>query len=241
MKGQRGFPIRLVAARWLSASVRSLIFEPADRFEYRAGQSVQLTVPTKSGLFMRRPYSIASAPGALEGGRFEIAVTQVENGATSTALHALHVGAELMAEGPHGGWLSLSDDERGLRTLFVATGSGLAPFRALVQEQLRSGGGFPSSLLFGCRTPEDVLWRDDLYSWGLQPRRLSVEITLSRPTLEWVGRTGYVQCHLDELVRVLVPELVLICGLSPMVDEVERVLRQLGVSEDAIRTEAYDR
>ena len=241
MKGQRGFPIRLVAARWLSASVRSLIFEPADRFEYRAGQSVQLTVPTKSGLFMRRPYSIASAPGALEGGRFEIAVTQVENGATSTALHALHVGAELMAEGPHGGWLSLSSDERGLRTLLVATGSGLAPLRALVQDQLRFAGGFPWRLLFGCRTTEDILWQDDLDSWGLQAKRLSVDVTLSRPGLAWVGRTGYVQRHLDELIRGLDPELVLICGLSPMVDEVERMARQLGVSGDAIRTEAYDR
>ena len=241
MKGQRGFPIRLVAARWLSASVRSLIFEPADRFEYRAGQSVQLTVPTKSGLFMRRPYSMASAPGALEGSRFEIAVTRVENGATSTALHALPIGAELMAEGPHGGWLSLSSDERGLRTLLVATGSGLAPLRALVQEQLTLAGPLAFRLLFGCRTTGDILWRDELDSWGLQPKRLSVEVTLSRPDLEWVGRTGYVQRHLDELIRELDPELILICGLSPMVDEVERRARELGVSGDAIRTEAYDR
>ena len=190
---------------------------------------------------MRRPYSLASAPGALERGRFEIAVTRVANGATSTALHALPVGAELMAEGPHGGWLGLAPEERGLRTLLIATGSGLAPFRALVQEQLRSGGRSPSCLLFGCRTTEDILWRDDLYSWELQPQRLSVEITLSRPVLDWVGRTGYVQRHLDELIHGLDPELVLICGLSQMVDEVERVARQLGVSADAIRTETYDR
>ena len=236
------FPIRLVEARSLSPSVRGLVFEPlAAGFTYRAGQSVQLTVPTAAGLSMRRPYSLSSAPGSLDGGRFEIAVTRIENGPTSTALHALPVGSEIIAEGPHGGWLSLRTDERKLRTLLVATGSGLAPLRSLVQEQLQLARCVPLGLLIGCRTIDDILWRDELHSWTLEPACLHVEVTLSKPGPEWTGRAGYVQRHLHEVARRLVPELVLICGLSPIVDEVESRARRLGVSDDAIRTEVYDR
>jgi len=226
----------------LSPSVRSLTFEPVDRvLEFRAGQSVQLTVPTLGGLPMRRPYSFASAPRAALPRRFEIAVTKVDGGPTSTALHALPVGGEVVAEGPNGGWLSRRPDERGLRTLLVATGSGLAPLRALLEEELTSREGARLGLLFGCRTEDDILWRDELSAWQEAHQRLRVAITLSRPGPGWSERVGYVQRHVQELVREIEPELVLVCGLSPMADDVESALRELGVPDDAIRTEAYDR
>ena len=242
MKGQSGSRVRLVDARMLSPSVRSLVFEPlVAGFAYRAGQSVQLTVPTATGIAMRRPYSIASAPGLLPGGRFELAVTRVEGGPTSEALHALSIGAEIIADDPHGGGLSLRPDERAKRMLLVATGTGLAPCRAHVQERLRDASPRPLlGVLFGCRTTADILWRDELDGWAREPSRIRVEVTQSRPGADWTGRTGHVQRHLAELVRELEPELLMICGLSPMVDDVVHLARELGVPDDAIRTEAYD-
>lgn len=240
MTGGRRYRVRLAEARMLSPSVRSLTFEPVDGvLEFRAGQSVQLTVPTLGGLAMRRPYSFASAPRAATPGRFEIAVTKVDGGPTSTALHALPIGGEVVAEGPNGGWLSRRPEERGLRTLLVATGSGLAPMRALLEEELASPDGARLGLLFGCRTEDDILWRDELSAWQKAHERLRV--TLSRPGPGWDGRVGYVQQHLLELVREIQPELVLVCGLSAMADDVERGLREQGVPDDAIRTEAFDR
>lgn len=234
--------VRLASARTLSPSVRSLTFEPVDGgFEFRAGQSVQLTVPTSGGLAMRRPYSFASAPRAAAPGRFEIAVTKVNGGPASTALHALPIDGEVVAEGPNGGWLSRRPDERGLRTLLVATGSGLAPLRALLQEELTSRDGARLGLLFGCRTEDDILWRDELSVWSKAHERLRIGITLSRPGPGWNGRVGHVQQHLPELVREIEPELVLVCGLSAMADDVERELREQGVPDDVIRTEAFDR
>lgn len=241
IRTHQGFPVWLVDAHRLTPAVRSLVFEPAGAFDYRAGQTVRLTVETATGLATRRPYSIASAPGALGGARFEIAVSHVENGPTSTALHSLALGAEVTAEGPQGGWLSLDPDERTLRTLLVATGTGLAPFRALVQERMRTEHRAALGVLFGCRTRADILWRDELRQWTLDTSPVRVDVTLSRPDADWSGRTGHVQRHLGTLVRELQPELVLICGLSPMVDEVERLALELGVPQDAIRTEAYDR
>ncbi len=242
MIGTQTRRVRLMAARMLSPAVRSLVFEPVgDPLEYRAGQFVQLTVPTATGLAMRRPYSVASAPGFWGRGAFELAVTKVEGGPTSRALHDLPIGAEVVAGGPNGGWLCLPADEGEARTLMVATGSGLAPFRALIQQEVQAPQGARLALLFGCRTPEDVLWRDELQGWERSRPRIRVGVTLSRPSPAWDGLVGHVQRHLLEFVRELEPERVLICGLSPMVEEVEGMLRKHGLPDKAVRTELYDR
>src|SRR6185312_1779313 len=152
----RRYRLRLVEGRMLSPSVRGLRFvsegAPPD---YRAGQSMDLFVPTRGGLVMRRPYSIASAPGYAGARALDFAVTRVEGGPTSEALHELTSGAVVEAIGPNRGWLARRDDERAVAALLVATGSGLAPFRAVLQEELQRREGPPIALLFGCRTQAD--------------------------------------------------------------------------------------
>ena len=233
--------LRMIGGRMLSPSVRELAFaaegEPP---RYRAGQSMNLLVPTARGLVMRRPYSVASAPGRAGPGQLEFAVTRVAGGPTSTALHELQPGAFVEAEGPNRGWLSRREDERAAPALLVATGSGLAPFRALLQEELAAREGPPIALLFGCRTEADILWRDELERWAAEVPRFSLTVTLSRPDRPWAGATGWVQRHVLAQAAALDPALVLLCGLSPMTDAVERELIAAGMPERAIRIEAYD-
>jgi NAD(P)H-flavin reductase len=224
----------------LSPSVRGLRFVAEDRLvEYRAGQSIDLLVPTRRGLVMRRPYSIASAPD--RAGALELAVTRVEGGPTSTALHELACGAIVEAVGPSRGWLARRDDEREAPLLLVATGSGLAPFRALLQEELQRLGGPPVALIFGCRTQADILWREELEQWATNVPRFSLTTTLSRPDGQWRGASGWVQRHVVGVARTIDPALVLLCGLSPMTDAIERLLGEAGVPASRMRVEAYDR
>lgn len=230
-----------MSARALSPSVRSLVFEvTGGALDYRPGASLQLTVQTASGMAMRRPYSIASAPGAAGPSHIELAVTRVEGGPVSTALSELPIGAWVEAGDPQTGWLCGPIDEEPKRTLLIATGSGLAPLRAIVQDRLTKPQGPALELLFGCRTPDDILWKDELAQWsGASAGRVTSTVTLSRPPERWSGRRGHVQAHLQECVERLHPELALVCGLSAMADEVERMLYDLGIGE--VRTEAFDR
>lgn len=124
--------------------------------------------------------------------------------------------------------------------LFVATGSGLAPFRALLQEELARPDGPPVALLFGCRTQADILWRDELERWAVDVPRFSLTITLSQPDATWRGAAGRVQRHLTTTMRAVQPGIALLCGLSPMTDSVERELTAAGMPAAAIRVEAYD-
>jgi CDP-4-dehydro-6-deoxyglucose reductase len=225
----------------LSPSVRSLVFETkrGEAFDFEPGHVMDLMVPVPRGIAMKRPYSIASARGFAGPSQLEFAVTRVENGPTSTALHALELHAVVDAEGPRGSFLRWPA-ERDLPTLFVATGSGLAPLRAMLQADLAREHGPKLALLFGCRTSVDVLWRDELAGWAESKPRFTLDVTLSRPEASWSGRTGYVQRHLAECLARTAPARVFVCGLSAMTDDVLRALQGLGVPPGAIRSEAYD-
>jgi ferredoxin-NADP reductase len=234
-----------VDARRLSPTVRGLRFRTTDgaAVGHLAGQYLDLLVPTARGLPYRRSYSIASAPDPADPAAFEIAVTRVEGGPTSQALHDLPVGGRVELEGPRGTFLRTGED-RAHPALFVAAGTGLAPIRAMLTEEVgrasQEGGGPPLELLFGCRTPDDLLWGDELRAWQAHCPRFRLHVTLSRPLPDWAGLSGYVQRHAAALART--PDLrAYVCGLGAMVEDVVGLLeRDAGVSRDRLRYETYD-
>jgi ferredoxin-NADP reductase len=232
----------LEAARMLSPSVRSLEFVTSDAtpLGHVAGQYVDLIVPTQRGLPFKRSYSIASAPDSAHPGRFEIAVTRVQGGPTSEALHVLAPGALVEIEGPAGTFVRRAA-ERARPALFVATGTGLAPLRAMLAEEIGTPVGPPLLLLFGCRTPADVLWSDELHAWVRECPRFRLHTTLSRAPPEWRGLVGYVQRHAHELAVSFPGVHAYVCGLSAMVDDVVALLeKDAGLPHEAVHYEVYD-
>jgi ferredoxin-NADP reductase len=231
----------LTHARALSPSVRSLAFRVLDgrAVGHRAGQFLDLIVPTSRGLPYRRSYSIATAPTEGPGDIFEIAVTRVEGGPTSEALHALSPGARVEIEGPEGNFVRTAND-LAHPALFVAAGTGLAPIRAMLAEDVRAPHGPPLVLLFGCRTPNDLLWREQLRAWEKSCPRLRMHVTLSRAPPEWSGLVGYVQRHVRELASALPECRAYVCGLTAMVDEVVALLAASGMPRQTLRYETYD-
>jgi ferredoxin-NADP reductase len=227
----------------LSPSVRSLVMRTTDGSPvgHVAGQYLDLIVPTARGLAFKRPYSIASPPpGGARPDLFELAVTRVEGGPTSEALHAMVPGTVVDIEGPEGTFVRRETD-RTHPALFVATGTGLAQIRAMLADEMRSADGPPLVLLFGCRTPDDVLWQDELRAWEHACPRYTGHVTLSRAPPEWGGLVGYVQRHAHSLAESLPGVHAYVCGLSPMVDDVVDLLeRQAKLPREAVHYETYD-
>ncbi len=239
------FDAHLVASRRLTPSVRELVFERADGapFQFDPGQWVNLVLPLPEGE-IKRAYSIASAPVA-GSPRFELAVTQVEGGPGSQFLHRIKEGETLRAIGPQG--LFTRGLHAPLPSLFVATGTGVTPFRSMIEAALRAGCEAPLWLLFGARFEEDILYQDELTRWTREHPCFRYEITLSRPTPGWTGRQGYVQHHASELVRELravsaeAEPHAYICGLERMVNAVKDLLRNdLAMPRKHVHTERYD-
>jgi CDP-4-dehydro-6-deoxyglucose reductase, E3 len=225
----------------LSPSVRSLRFRMADGAPvgHAAGQYVDLVVPTPR-LPFRRSYSIASAPDPAQRDVFEVAVTRVEDGPTSEALHTLEPGGRVEVEAVRGTFVR-TDDDRAHAALFVAAGTGLAPIRAMLTEEVRREDGPPLVLLFGCRTPADMLWGDEIAAWERSCKRFRAHVTLSRPHPDWTGLSGYVQRHAIPIAAALPGVRAYVCGLSDMVDDVLALLEREGkLPRTALRYETYD-
>lgn len=239
--------MRLVSSRPLSPTVRAVRLETADGapLEWLGGQHVELLVPPESIAeapeewradpewledvrASKHPFSIASAPDPDAPGQLELAVGTSalgtpEEDSVSALLQRLPDGAHLGMVGPLGEFTRR--DFSGEPAVFVATGTGLAPLRAMIQEELwRRPDGPPLVLLFGCRGEEDRLWGDELEALAQRHPRFHYEPTLSKPGPGWRGRTGYVQDHLADIVRAAGTVPVFVSGLPEMVADVLRVL-----------------
>jgi len=225
----------LVQSRMLSPHVAGLSLSvDAGAFSFDAGQWINLFVPSAEGM-IKRAYSIASAPHDRE---IELAVTRVEGGVVSPVLHALSAGATLAIDGPHG-LFTRDAAAKAKPALFVATGTGLSPFRSMWRDAEPQHA--PITVLFGARTEADILWRDELEALAERDPAFRFEVTLSRPDASWTGRKGYVQTHLASVVPELSEPDVYICGLTKMVSEVRTTLKQtLSYDRKRIHSERYD-
>lgn len=233
----RHLQLRLEDTRSLSPSVRHLVFsvegEPA---AFRSGQCLNLHVPVQGEVFPRL-YSIACSPRPDGGRRVELVVTRVPDGPVSNALHAMAPGTLLEAGGPCGGLVREETEEP---TLFIGTGSGLGPLRAMLHDELSRADGPKVGLLFGCRTEQDILWADELRGWAQQHPRFSLFITLSRGAPSWTGRRGWVQHHLGDALAKVQPTRIFVCGLSAMTSAIQDALGAVGFPDRGLHLEEYD-
>lgn len=229
----------VIGARKLTPTIRELTIDPGEGFAFEPGQWVSIRIPAHEGEDLARSYSIASAPRG--DGAFDLAVTLVEDGPGSGYLHGVAVGTALPISRAQG-FFTLDDFDRPV--VMVATGTGVSPFRAMLQALAARPGGLPHpvSLLLGVRTEQDLLYADEFAAWAKALPGFQFLPSLSRGSDSWTGRRGYVQTHVPELIQRYDGGCdVYVCGLSKMVKDVRGILKtQLGLAKDRIHTERYD-
>ena len=230
---------RLVSTLELAPEVRHFEFEvPAiDDFHFTPGQfiSVVKRVDSKE---ITRAYSIASPRG---GNRFALCLNRVREGIVSPYLFGLNAGDEVDIHEPLG-YFTLRHP--GHRAVFVATGTGIAPFRSMLLDHLPKTQPH-ITLLFGVRYEHGLLYRDEWERLASEHQTFRFLPTITRPAETWQGRTGRVQNHLDEAIDLKNYEDkstidIYICGLKEMVDDVRGKLKQNGFDRKQIIYEKYD-
>lgn len=132
-------------------------------------------------------------------------------GSVTRALDGIGKGGVIGLRGPFGrGWPV--DQLAGHELVMVAGGIGLAPLRPVVKWAMRNREKLRRvMLLFGCRTPDDRLFVDELAEWDAD-KQIDVLVTVDNATRDWVGPVGVVT-KLLQRVRVNASRtLVMVCG-----------------------------
>jgi CDP-4-dehydro-6-deoxyglucose reductase len=219
----------------LAPEVRDFEFEAAgvERFSFTPGQFVSFSAGI-GGRRITRAYSIASPP---DGNRFHLCLNRVQDGLFSSFLFQTGAGTRIDMQGPLG---TFTIRDRTADMIFVATGTGVAPFRSMAEDYLRSGATASLTLLLGARFEPNLLYRSDFERLAAKHPRFRFVPVLSRPASDWPGRTGHVQPHLLELVGDRRDFHVYACGMKAMVDHVRARLKQLGFERRQIIVEKYD-
>jgi CDP-4-dehydro-6-deoxyglucose reductase len=226
---------RLIESHLIAPEVKHFVFEAAGagQLHYLPGQFVSLTEDL-DGKQITRAYSIASAPS---GNRFELCLNRVQDGIFSPYLFDLQPGSEVDMQGPLG-YFTWREPLR--ECVLVATGTGIAPFRAMLQQRLPLNHPHTVTLVFGTRYRETLLYRAEFEELSRRFANFRFWPTLSRPETEWTGRTGYVQQHALEAVGERRDLDVYICGLKAMVDDMRQRLKTIGFDRKQIIVEKYD-
>jgi ferredoxin-NADP reductase len=227
-------PIRNV----LPATPRARIVQislDGERFPFAPGQALLLGT---HGQDRRKPYSIASAPeDAQRDGWLELLVGVDGQGRPGPHL-TLHPGSRVDVEGPIGRFTFPAQPEED-RFVFVAGGTGIAPLRAMLHEALARNEEWSLSVVYSARTAQEFAYGDELRGLA-RTRRIQLWQTVTRePAEAWSGRRGRIALHhLEEMVQV--PEtLCFVCGPHALVEDVPRLLRQMGIASGRILIEDW--
>lgn len=212
--------------------------EGVNHFGYVPGQWLSVKAVTPDGEEMTRAYSIASPP--TDNGHVAFCLNRVEEGFMSNYLCGLEDGATISFQGPFGDF-TLRPPLRD--TLFIATGTGVAPFRSMLHWLLAMKERHQDHefwLLFGARTEEDLYYKKEFEELEAKHTNFHFLPTLSRAPETWNGLRGYVQQHVGEIVGMRSDMHAYICGLDKMVKANRDLLKTLGWDRTSIRYEKYD-
>jgi NAD(P)H-flavin reductase len=212
----------------LTHDVRELelaLYEPRE-ISFKAGQFISFEVPKDGFPYpLTRPYSIASPPSL--GDRVLLVFNLVTGGPGSTYLYGLREGDPVAFKGPAGSFYLREDHNKHL--LFVATGTGIAPFRSMLLTQLERDDRQPVTLFWGLRYERDLYYQDELLALADRHKQCSFVTTLSQPETGWRGIKGRVTALVQDRITSVRDLAVYLCGNGDMIKDVTAVIQSKGL------------
>jgi CDP-4-dehydro-6-deoxyglucose reductase len=215
-------------------AVLSLKLPASERLQFLAGQYIDILL--KDG--KRRSFSLANAPHDDEF--LQLHVRHVAGGTfTDYVFNQMQEKAILRFEGPLGTFFLREDSDKAI--ILLATGTGFAPIKGIVEHAMFTGIKRPITLYWGGRHKGDLYMFDLAEKWAAEHANFKFVPVLSRPAAEdhWTGRTGHVQdCALADH-----PDLtqcqVYACGSPVMVAEAHKTLVAAGLPDEEFYSDAF--
>jgi ferredoxin-NADP reductase len=215
------------------------VLDVADWPGHKAGQHVDVRLRSEDGYTAVRTYSIASAPNAK---RVELTIELMPEGEVSPYLvETIDPGNPLEILGPIGGWFVWEPAQTDPVQL-VAGGSGIVPIMAMIRTRKKAGSGVPFRLIYSVRTPEAIIYADELARLASENGGPAVTFAYTKVTPP--GCLSKPKRIDTELIgsAALMPEqkpIAYICGPTSFVEAASGLLTQAGYESSRIKTERF--
>jgi len=243
--GAGEFPIRKMPTRVTTiakpapdVAVLQMQLPANDKLLYRAGQYVEFILRDGS----RRSYSMANAPHTQDDKPgIELHLRHLPGGKfTDHVFTAMKEKDILRMEGPFGSFFLREDSDKPM--ILLASGTGFAPIKAIIEQLRHSGSQRHAELYWGCRSKADVY----LHDWALEAAAAMPNLryipVLSDPKPEdaWTGRTGFVHHAVMHDHPNLMNHQVYACGVPIMVESAKRDFEmKCGLPDDEFYADAF--
>jgi ferredoxin-NADP reductase len=222
-----------------TATARTIVLDVPGWRGHAPGQHVDVRLTAEDGYSAERSYSIASAE---DGSRLELTVQRLADGEISPYLaETLQVGYPLELRGPIGGWF-VWDPADPAPAFLVAGGSGIVPLMAMIRARAAMGSVVPFRLVYSVRTPEDVIYADELREREQAGDGLEVTFVYTRKVPPgWSVPPGRVSREALTAAGWLPREApaVFVCGPTGYVEAVAGLLTGAGHRAERIKTERF--
>ena len=201
-----------------------------ERLQFLAGQYIEFLLRDGS----RRSFSMGNAPH--DDGLIQLHVRHVAGGQfTGHVFGKMKERDILRLEGPLGTFFLREDSEKPI--VFVASGTGFAPIKSIIEHALHKGIARPMVLYWGGRRPKDLYMDALARQW---PIKYVPVISDALPEDQWTGRTGFVHRAVMEDFPDLSGHRVYACGVPVMVDAARRdFTAQCRLPEDEFYADSF--
>lgn len=208
----------------------------SSKLDFEPGMFVMLSCENPAeGVPLARAYSIASAP---QEDYLEFIIGMI-HGKFTSLLDNAKVGDTLYVSGPHGQFKFSPNDDK--KVLFVAGGTGIAPFISMLHSIKLLGTHNDVHMLYSVRYPNEIIRKDELAELASQIG-LKLNVTVTRPQQGdgWTGETGHIDA---DMVKRLVPDYgqrtAYICGPLAFSKAMMAALKELEVPESKVKADVW--
>ena len=238
------FPVKKMPVRIFSLEKKAedvmlvrLQVPAGDLIKYKAGQYVDFLLRDGS----RRSYSMANAPHTVTADtpHIELYIRHMVGGVFTDHVFGAMKEKEIQRiEGPQGTFFLRESDKP---LIFLASGTGFAPIKALIEEMKFKGDARSVSFYWGGRRPADLYMHDWITEQIKEMPQLSYIPVVSdaQPSDTWSGRTGFVHNAVVEDFKDLSGYQVYACGAPIVVDSAREAYAKLGLPADEFYADSF--
>ena len=221
-------------------NAHTLVLHPTGHpgFAFEPGQFAWLTMGSTPFHFEQHPIAISSSAEIPAGG--DIAFTIKALGDWSgEVVPSVKPGSRVWLDGPYG--VFSADREQGPGYVLIGGGIGIAPMRSMCETFADREDVRPVVLFYACRDYEALTFREEFDRLTAR-MNLKVVYVLEQPGAQWSGERGFIDA--DMLCRHLPRQYrrfqYFICGPTPLMDAMERILPEIGVPQTQVHTERFE-